>query len=171
LAELHGEASVQIREIQREFDPKLAANPTRPHVTVSGSSGVGPMAAGTSMAELRRALEPVAALTPAMELEFGKPTRFMQTNIVVLPLDPYGPLRLLHDRIATSGLHFERPRFTFSPHVTLSLYPTLPDDAVKRLLARRVELPALLLSISVYRTHDPSRSKKLLELPLAGPIR
>ena len=30
----------------------------------------------------------------------------MQTDIIVLPIDPHGPLRILHDRIITSGLPF-----------------------------------------------------------------
>ena len=88
----------------------------------------------------------------------------MQTNIVVLPLDPNGPLRELHDKIARSGLSFARARFTFSPHATLSLYPTLSSEAFKRVLAMRVDAPAELSSLSVYHTMDPQPAKKLLEL-------
>ena len=58
-----------------------------------------------------------------MSLRFQAPVRFMQTNVVVLPLDPHGPIRELHDRIKASGLLHERPRFTFTPHVTLSFFP------------------------------------------------
>ncbi len=93
--------------------------------------------------------------------------RFMQSEIVVLPLDPHGPLRILHDRIATSGLPFLRARFTFSPHCTLSLYPTLTRDTERELLAVRIRDNAQIDRITVYQTLDPQPSKKLLELPLS----
>src|SRR6185503_16660105 len=119
LSELHGDLRDQILEIQRRFDPKLAAG-LPPHLTLTGSSGMGPIPPKTSVAELRKALEPVARETPPMTLPFLAPMRFMQTNVVVLPLDPNGPIRALHERILKSGLPHERPRFTFTPHVTLS---------------------------------------------------
>ncbi len=168
LAEVGGEAGRLIREIQLEFDPKLARTRGHPHVTMAGSSGTGPVAPDTSVADLKAALAPITAATAPLVLEFGAPTRFMQTNIVVLPLDPNGPLRELHDRIARSGLSFARARFTFSPHATLSLYPTLSSEALKRVLAKRVDAPALLESLSVYHTMDPQPSKKLFELEFEG---
>lgn len=169
LSELAGEGGRLIAEIQREFDPKLAATRWRPHITIVGSSGTGPILAGTTIQQLRDAIEPVAATTPAMNLRFGAPMRFMQTNIVVLPLDPHGPLRILHDRLAQSGLTFERPRFTFSPHATLSLYPTLSREAIREILTRKIDVPAELDSIAVYRTSGGTISTLLLEFPLTGP--
>jgi len=171
LAELGGEAGRLIREIQLEFDPKLAAMRGHPHVTITGSSGVGPVAPGTSVEELEAALAPIAATTAPLVLPFGLPARFMQTNVVMLPLDPNGPLRELHDRIARSGLSFARSRFTFSPHATLSLYPTLSSDALKRVLALRVDAPAELEGLSVYHTMDPQPARRLLVLPFADVTR
>ena len=40
LIEVRGVAGDRIAEIQRRFDPKLAAR-SRPHLTLTGSSGVG----------------------------------------------------------------------------------------------------------------------------------
>jgi hypothetical protein len=91
----------------------------------------------------------------------------MQSDIIVLPLDPHGPLRVLHDRIATSGLQFQRARFTFSPHCTLSLYPTLTRETERELMAVRVLAPVIIDSITVYQTLDPQPSRMLLRLPLA----
>jgi 2'-5' RNA ligase len=168
LAELSGEAAELIRAIQREFDPKLAAVPAQPHVTLVGSSGVGPIRAGTTAAELAGALAPIAAATAPFSVSFERPTRYMQTNTVVLPLDAHGPLRRLHEDIARSGLRFERVRFTFSPHVTLSLYPTLGAESLRRLLAERVDAGALITSITVYRTPNPYTSTKVMELQLTA---
>ena len=160
-------ATDRIAAIQREFDPKLAAT-SPPHLTIAGSSGVGPMVPTTPVAEIRAALEPIAASTPPLVLPFGMPIRFMQTTIIVLPLDPHGPLRTLHERIATSGLRFERPRFAFTPHTTLSFYPTHPPSTLRRLLSLRVEEPAIIERISIQHTMDPQPSRTLFELDLTG---
>ena len=165
IAEIGGTVGALLHDIQRKYDPKLARS-APPHVTITGSSGVGPVHAGTSVQRIRTALEPVAAATAPMELHFSAPHRFMQTNIIVLPLDPHGPLRELHDRIAQSGLRFSGARFTFTPHATLSFYPELSPAAVRTLLAVRVEEPVRIDKLQVYRTMDPQPSEKLLELEL-----
>lgn len=167
LAELHGEAAKQIAEINARFDRKLAgAKP--PHVTVAGSSGVGPMPPSVTAEELERRLRPVAEATAPLELAFGRPLRFMQSDIVVIPLNPHGKLRELHDRIATCGLPFARARFSFTPHVTLSLYPRLADDAVRELLSMRIDGNCLIDTLQCYHTRDPQPARKLLELSLSG---
>ena len=159
-----------IREINERYDPRLARYKA-PHVTITGSSGAGPIPPSVSAAELKEKLDPIISSTEPMQLRFAPPMRFMQSQIIVLPLDPHGPLRVLHDRIATSGLPFQSARFTFSPHCTLSLYPTLTRDSERELLAVRISEPAVIDSLTVYHTVDPQPSRKLLELPLGEQIR
>ncbi len=141
---------------------------TPPHITLAGSSGVGTIPTDTPVARIRDALEPIAQSTAPMSLPFGLPHRFMQTEIVSLPLDPHGPLRLLHERLARSGLPFRAARFMFSPHCTLSFYPTLTPQSERELLAVRVEAPARIERLQIYLTRDPQPAKKLLELVLTG---
>ncbi len=167
IAELGGDAGRQIREINEKYDPRLARYKA-PHITITGSSGSGPIPASVTADDLRKKLEPVVAITAPMSLPFGAPMRFMQSQIVVLPLDPHGPLRIFHDRIATSGLPFQPARFTFSPHCTLSLYPTLTRDTERELLAIRITSPAIIERVTVYQSFDPQPSKKILELSLSG---
>jgi 2'-5' RNA ligase len=167
LAELPGEAGEMVRAIQQRYDPKLARL-TPPHITLVGSSGVGSIPTDTPVARIREALEPIAASTEPMALPFGHPHRFMQTDIVSLPLDPHGPLRTLHERIARSGLPFKPARFLFSPHCTLSFYPTLTPQRERELLALRVTAPARIETLQIYLTRDPQPSKLLLTLPLGG---
>lgn len=167
IAEIGGEAGRLIRELNLRYDPRLARYKA-PHVTITGSSGVGPIPADTSMREMLEKLEPITSTTAPMTLRLMPPMRFMQSGIVVLPLDPHGPLRILHDRIATSGLSFQAARFTFSPHCTLSLYPTLTRETERALLAVRINDLVLIDRITVYQTLDPQPSKKLLDLPLTG---
>ena len=165
IAELSGEAGRLVREINERYDPRLARYKA-PHVTITGSSGAGPIPASVSVADLKEKLVPITSSTDALSLRFAAPMRFMQSQIIVLPLDPHGPLRVLHDRIATSGLPFQNARFTFSPHCTLSLYPTLTRDSERELLAVRINEPVIIDRLTVYHTMDPQPSKKLLELPL-----
>ncbi len=167
IAEIGGEAGRKIREINEKYDPRLARYKA-PHLTLAGSSGVGPIPASVPIEELREKLSAVTSTTSPLSLRFGAPLRFMQTEIVVLPLDPHGPLRELHDRIATCGVPFQQARFTFSPHCTLSLYPTLTRDAARELLAMRVTDPVVIDHITVYQTLDPQPSRKLMELRLTG---
>jgi 2'-5' RNA ligase len=169
LSELTGTVRERILDIQRRYDPRLAAG-LPPHVTIIGSSGAGPIPSSTTVAELRRAIEPIARETAPMTLTFQRPHRFMQSQVVVLPLDPYGPLRLLHDRLVTSGLPFERPRFTFTPHVTLNLFRELPPEELRELLLESVDEPVTLGSIAAHRTVDVVNTEKLIELPLTGPV-
>lgn len=158
-----------VREIQQRFDPKLARL-TPPHVTLIGSSGVGAMPTDTPVARIRDALEPIAASTAPMELALGIPHRFMQTDIVSLPLDHNGPLRALHERIARSGLPFKQARFRFTPHCTLSFYPMLTPAHERELLAIRVNAPAIIERLQVYLTRDPQPSKLLFEIALTGEL-
>ena len=167
VSELSGPLRERILELQRRFDPKLAAS-LPPHLTITGSSGMGPISSRTTPEELRRALVPITSTTPPMDLEFTMPTRFMQTNVVVLPLDPYGPLREFHDRIKASGLLHERPRFTFTPHVTLSFFPQLTDETLRELMAVRIGDRVRVGRIQCYETRAVTETKKVLELSLTG---
>jgi len=166
IAELRGAARDRVAEIQRRFDPKLA-DMLPPHVTITGSSGIGPIAVDTPIEDLRAALEKVATETPAMTVRPKRPMRFMQSNVVVLPIDPHGPIRELHDRIQRSGLRYERPRFTFTPHITLNLFRELSRDELRELLAVRVDEPVGIDHIAAYRTENVVRTRMLVDVPLS----
>ena len=167
LAELPGEIGERVRAINESYDPKLARYKP-PHLTLTGSSGAGPIPPSVGLEEMRNKLEPIASDTPPITLRFQPPQRFMQSDIIVLPIDPHGPIRVLHDRLVTSGLPFTKARYTFSPHCTLSLYPSLDRKSIRELLNIRLPEPFVISAIQVYHTRDPQPSRKLLELPLSG---
>lgn len=167
IAEVGGPAGVRIAELQRRYDPRLAAE-LPPHVTLVGSSGMGPIPLEVDVAKLRDTLGAIAADTPPMTLRFERPHRFMQTDLVVLPLDPHGPLRALHERIKGSGIPYESPRFAFTPHATLNFYRELPAAELRALLRERIDDPFTLDRLEVYRTVSLTQTEKLYELPLGG---
>lgn len=166
-AELTGPVGVQVRDLQRRFDPKLA-NFLPPHITMLGSSGAGPIAPDTPVETLRAALLPVAAASAPLRLLFGPPYRFLGREIVVLPLDPHGPIRALHERLKTAGLSYAIARYPFTPHCTLSFYPTLTPQTLRTLLAVRVEEPFVIDRLRVYYTREPQTPTHLFDLPLTG---
>jgi 2'-5' RNA ligase len=167
LAELPSDVAERIRAINERYDPKLSRYKP-PHLTITGSSGAGPIPPSVSVEDIREKLELIARDTAPITLSFQPAQRFMQTNIIVLPIDPHGPLRILHDRIISSGLPFTRARYTFSPHSTLSLYQSLDEKSIRELLKTRIPDPFVIGAIQIYHTRDPQPSRKLLELPLTG---
>jgi hypothetical protein len=167
IAPVGGDVGARIAEVQARYDPRLARLGP-PHVTLAGSSGIGPIAPELTINELRAGLAPIAESTPPITLRFGRPTRFMQTEIVVLPLDPHGPLRTLHERIKTSGLRAAPPRFFYTPHATLSLYREQPPEALRELLRLRFDEPFTIDTIEAHLTRDTGESRELIRLALTG---
>jgi 2'-5' RNA ligase len=167
IAPIMGVIGDRIAEVQAAYDPRLARLGP-PHVTLAGSSGIGPIAADIPLHEIRERLAPIAESTAPITLQAGRPTRFMQTEIVVLPLDPHGPLRTLHERIKTSGLRAAAPRFYYTPHITLSLYREQPPDALRALLALRFDEPFVIDSIEAHLTRETGESRELMSFPLKG---
>lgn len=167
MSELHGPVADRLREIQLVHDRRMAAE-LPPHVTITGSSGMGPISPVTTDTELRLALEQVAAVTAPFIVHLEPPMRFMQSTVVVMPIEPNGPIRELHERIKASGLSYEQPRFTFTPHCTLSFYPQLSRDTLRELLRCRITESVTIAAIQAYRAIDLSRTQKVLDLKLSG---
>lgn len=166
-AELEGDLATRIHALQEEFDPKMA-RALPPHITLTGSSGAGPLPPDTPVETIKAALLPIADTTAPITLRFGPPERFVGRNIVSLRLDPHGPLRALHERIKTSGLPFLPARYPFTPHCTLNLYPELTPEKLRRMLAVREDEPFTIRLLHVYHTHEPQPPKLLFEAPLRG---
>ena len=161
IAPIGGDVGARIIALQRRYDPRLGALGQAPHVTLAGSSGMGPIAPDTPRDELLERIGPIAESTAPITLRFGRPTRFMQTQIVVLPLDPHGPLRTLHERIKTAGFRAARPRFYFTPHVTLNLYRELPQEELYGLLAEGFDERVTIDSLEAHLTKDTGESREL----------
>jgi len=58
MSELRADMAARVLEIQRRVDPRMAAE-LPPHITITGSSGMGPISPGVSDEKLRAALEPM----------------------------------------------------------------------------------------------------------------
>jgi 2'-5' RNA ligase len=167
MSELSGELAERLRAVQQRFDPRMAGE-LPPHITIAGSSGMGPIPPETTDEELRDALEPVTRMHEPFSVRLQPPMRFMQSTVVVMQIDPNGPIRALHERIKQSGLRYEQPRFTFTPHVTLSFYPELTRERLRDLVRVRFPDPIVIDSIQAYRASSLTTTSKVLDLPLSG---
>jgi len=167
LVNLQGALADKVHAIQERYDPRMARF-AKPHFTLIGSSGVGPIAAETSIEQLHEALDPIARTTAPLSLHFARPVRYMQTNTFTLPLDPHGALRELHDQIKRTGLTFAKSRHAFTPHVTLSHYRTPTETEARELLAMRIDEPFVVDHLAVSLTAEPSAPRELFELELSG---
>jgi 2'-5' RNA ligase len=165
MSELRGALADRLRELQARYDPRMAAE-LPPHITITGSSGMGPIAPETTDEEIRIALEPIAAANAPFLVQLEPPMQFMQSTVVVMTINPNGPIRALHEQIKSSGLAYEQPRFTFTPHLTLSFYPELARERLRELLSFRVSEPVLVDSIQAYRAVDITRTSRVLALSL-----
>jgi 2'-5' RNA ligase len=170
MSELRGELADRLRRLQTRYDPRMAAE-LPPHITITGSSGMGPISPETTDDELRVALEPIAAATMPFLVQLEPPMQFMQSTVVVMTINPNGPIRALHEQIKASGLSYEQPRFTFTPHLTLSFYPEHSRNRLLELLSFRVNEPVLIDSMQAYRATDVTRTSRVLDLRLSGAVK
>jgi hypothetical protein len=87
---------------------------------------------------------------------------------VSLRMDPHGPLRALHEKIATCGLPFMPARFPFTPHCTLNLYPELTATKLRKMMAVNITEPFTIRLLRVYHTQEPQAPVLLFDAPLTG---
>lgn len=167
VADLIGPEADRIAALQQELDPRFAKL-FRPHVTLAGSSGVGVLPLGTPRETVRAALTRVGDLIAPLDFVFGPPERFPATNIIMLPLPVHGPVRWLHDAIATCGLPFGTPKFAFTPHCTVHFFRTMTDAAWQRARQFKVRAPIRVERIQAYATREPQAATLVCEVGLRG---
>ena len=167
IAELDGPVSDRLHALQERFDPKLSRE-APPHITIIGSSGVGPVAPDTPVHELRTTIGRIALATAPLVLRFGAPLRFLQREIVVFPIDPHGPIRELHEKLKVSGLRCGAARYPFTPHCTLNFYPTITPASLRQMLAVRESESFVIHTLRVYHTREPQPPTLLFDAALGG---
>lgn len=144
------ERVLAIRERQRDrFRFSLPAE-----VTVSGSSGTGPLAPDLDLDRVRAVLDRIAADTAPIRASFGPVRRFPNSDTFYLSFVDERPFRALHERIASSGLRFQQTAFPFGPHCTLRTRPATVTEG-DALVSERVDGAFTLDTLSLYDLADP----------------
>src|SRR5581483_4773315 len=88
-------------------------------ITVAGSSGVGPIPAGTDLGLIRDEVDRVAKMMAAFDLEFAAIRHFPRTGVFYLAPKDRRPFDSLHAVLASTKLPFIASPFPYNPHCTL----------------------------------------------------
>ena len=164
--DIPNDVGTEVLGIRRRFrDPYQTALPVE--ITLAGSSGVGVMVPGQSLASVFSRLDEIAATSAPFTVSFGPVKRFPNTDIFVLTLQDETPFHNLHRRIAGSSIQFQDSPHVYEPHCTLSRHSPISDEDANALLA--VTLPSTFTAdiLAVYRA-DPLPATLLHHASLTG---
>lgn len=148
VAELPGPIAAWVREMRGQFEPGIAHLPAE--ITLAGSSGVGPIAPGQSIASVQEML--TAALVGRIPFEgrFISIGNFPDTEIFFAAPEPE-PFHSIHDAIVASGIAFGPSRFNYSAHCSIKGFTPLRPGQREAIESIAVPSGTFVIStVSVY---------------------
>ena len=104
-------------------------------ITVAGSSGVGPIPAGTGKDETESILRSVLANLKPFQVQFQEIRRFPNTNIFYLAPQERQPFDRIHGTLKASGLTFGPSPWPYNPHCTLRGGPMTGPASAEEILS------------------------------------
>jgi 2'-5' RNA ligase len=140
-------ASAVMEVRRRHRDEVRMALPVE--VTLTGSGGVGVLAADQDREVVFGIVDAIAASTAPIKTRFG-PVLHWPPSLYVLSYATTEPLIALHERLATSGLRFGPIEHPFVPHTTLRSRPDATEAERRELLALRLSGDFAFGTLSVY---------------------
>ncbi len=138
------------RTIKDNFFTELPAE-----VTIAGSTGVGILDPMQDLAAAYSIIDRIADQTAPIEAAFGPAVRFPGTDIFALSFEDEAPFRVLHEKVAKSGIKFRESPHAFTPHCTLRSGAPVSAAEQTRLLAMRVPGRFTLDALSICRLDRP----------------
>jgi 2'-5' RNA ligase len=88
-------------------------------ITVAGSSGTGPIPAGTDKSETENHLKSALISLKPFRMRFQEVRRFPNTNIFYLAPLERQPFDRVHETLKASGIAFGPSSWPYNPHCTL----------------------------------------------------
>jgi 2'-5' RNA ligase len=110
-----------IRSIRERLAMPAARLPVE--ITVAGSSGTGPIPAGTDKTATESALNSVLTGLKPFRARFQEIRRFPNTNTFYLAPEDRQPFDLIHEKLQASGIAFAPIPWPYNPHCTLRVGP------------------------------------------------
>jgi len=159
VAELPDELALWVRNVRERFEPALVPMPEE--ITLTGSSGVGPLLKGQALSDVGRKIQ--KAIKGKTEFSFALLgiSHFKSTDIFFAQPEREG-FDTLHNALKTSGLEFKESPFPYNPHCSLKGITAL--EAGQREALEALQVPEgkwQLKRISVYEV-EAMKAKKLL---------
>jgi hypothetical protein len=148
VAELPGPVAAWVREMRGQFEPGIAHLPAE--VTLAGSSGVGPIAPGQSVASIRQMLAAALAGRLPFEARFIGIGNFTGTEIFFAAPDPE-PFNSIHAAIVKSGIAFGPSPHSYNAHCSLKGFTPLKPGQCEAIQSATVPgEPFTISAVSVY---------------------
>jgi 2'-5' RNA ligase superfamily len=148
VAELPDPVATWIRELRGKFEPDIAHLPAE--ITLAGSSGVGPITLGQSVAFVQQRLTTALIGRLPFEARFIGIGNFPGTEIFFAT--PEGePFNVLHAAVVASGIKFGSSRFSYNAHCSLKGFTSLKPGQREALELTSVPVkPFTISTVSVY---------------------
>ena len=152
-----------VAALRRQADPNFPPLPVE--ITLTGSSGVGPLEREQSRDAVFASLDGLAAQTCVFQTAFCAIARFEGSPILYLRPENAIPFRALHESLRKSAIRFAPSPFPYTPHCTIRSHSAgMPDAAeVARITALPVPTqPFLLDTLSLYEIDSTKRECRRL---------
>jgi 2'-5' RNA ligase len=124
-------------------------------ITVAGSSGTGPIPAGTDKNETEASLKSVLAGLKPFRMRFEEIRRFPNTNTFYLAPENRQPFDHIHETLKASGIIFGPNPWPYNPHSTVRAGPMSGHASAEDIL--RLSFPKhdfVIDTLSIYE-FDP----------------
>jgi len=149
VAELPEPIRSEVQAIRDDFASITATLPVE--ITLAGSSGLGPIPAGTDLSLIVAQVDAVFSAVCPFKVAFSRIASFPNTSIVYLTPLERTRFDELHDLLRHSEIPFSPSRFPYNPHCTLRAGSALPPEEVDQLTHHAFpNAPFLIDTISVY---------------------
>ena len=161
VAEIPDPVRSQIQALRDSLDTPTCKLPVE--ITLAGSSGVGPIPAGTDLSLIEYHLEQILPDVSPFCTRFSDICAFPDTSIFYLEPWARSPFDQIHERLRVSGIPFSRNQWPYNPHCTLRMGAPLDAEDASELLARPFPKEDFQIdTVSVYQLDDSSQDCKLL---------
>jgi 2'-5' RNA ligase len=132
-------------------------------ITLAGSSGVGPIPAGTDLSLIKRHLDRILPRISPFRARFSAIRAFPNTSIFFLEPFDRSPFDQLHQELRVSGIPFSESQWPYNPHCTLCAGEPLSADAADELASRAFPQEEFWINtVSVYQLDGAALECKLL---------
>jgi 2'-5' RNA ligase len=151
----------QVQALRDSLNTLTAKLPVE--ITLAGSSGVGPIPAGTDLSFIKRHLDRTLSDISPFRARFSAIRAFPNTSIFYLEPFDRSPFDHLHQKLRNSGIPFSENQWPYNPHCTLRGGERLSADAASELTSRSFPQEEFWINtVSVYHLADTSLDCKLL---------
>ena len=118
--------ATKVRRYRMLFDKERCALPTE--ITLTGSSGVGPISLGQDLEDVFSLIDSVSAKFEPFDAYFDNVEAFNSSDTYFLSFRNPEPFKRLHRAFAESGILFDPTPYPFTPHCTIKLHKR-PEDS------------------------------------------